>query len=153
MADLRTCLFHECLKLSDSERAYENFKQPFLDITNKHAPVKTKMIRGNNAPFMNKELSKEIMARSKLRNKFNRHKTKTNWKNYTKQRNKCTYPCREALRLHFSKLCKNGVISDKKFWSTIKPFMNNKKDAMTTITLCFMKVVILLRMKLRYPEY
>ena len=28
--------------------------------------------------------------------------------------------------LHFSKLCKNRVISDKKFWSTINPFMNNK---------------------------
>ena len=108
------------------------------------------MIRGNNAPFMNKELSKEIMVRSKLRNKFNRHKTKTNWKN--KQRNKCTYLRREAVKLHFSKLCKNGIISDKKFWSTIKPFMN-EKDAMETITLRFMKVVISLRMKLRYPEY
>ena len=73
------------------------------------------MIQGNNAPFMNKELSKEIMVRLKLRNKFNRHKTKTNWKNYTKQRNKCTYLRREAVRIHFSKLCKNGVISDKKF--------------------------------------
>ena len=84
------------------------------------------MMWGNNAPFMNKELSKEIMARSKLRNKFNTHKTKTNWKNYTKQCIKCTHICREAVRLHFSKLYKNGVISDKKFWSTIKPFMNNK---------------------------
>ena len=115
LADLRTCPFHECLKLSDSERAYENFKQLFLDITNKNASVKTKMIRGNNPPFMNKELSKEIIVRSKLRNKFNRHKTKTNWKNYTKQSNKCTYLRREAVRLHFSKLCKNGVISDKSF--------------------------------------
>ena len=78
LPDLRTCPFHECLNLSDSERAYENFKQLFLDITNKHAPVKTKIVRANNAPFMNKEFSKEIMVRSKLRNKFNRLKTKTN---------------------------------------------------------------------------
>ena len=88
--------------------------------------VETKMIQGNSVPFMNKELNKEIMVTSKLRNKFNRHKTKTNRKNYTKQCNKCTYLHREAVRLHFPKLCKNGVISDKKFWSTIKPFMNNK---------------------------
>ena len=66
------------------------------------------------------------MVRSKLRNKFNRHNTKTNWKNYTKQRNKYTYLRREAVRLHFLKLCKSGVISDKKIWSTIKPFTNNK---------------------------
>ena len=56
LVDLRTCHFHECFELSDSEQAYENFKQLFLDITNKLAPVKTKMIRGNSAPFMNKEL-------------------------------------------------------------------------------------------------
>ena len=74
---------------------------------------------------MNKELSKEIMVRSKLRNKFNRHKTETNWKNYTKQCNKCTYLRHEAVKLHFSKL-HNEIISGKKFWSTIKPFMNNK---------------------------
>ena len=117
---------HECLELSNLERAYENFKQLFLDITNKHAPIKTKMIRGNNAPFMNKELTKEIMAKSKLRNKFNRHKTKTNWKNYTEQRNKCTHLRHKAVRPHFSKLGKNRVISAKKFWSTIKPLMNNK---------------------------
>ena len=96
LADLTACPFHECFKLSDSERVYENFKQLFLDITNRHALIKTKMIRGNNAPFMNKELSKEIMVRSKLRNKFNRHKTETNWKNYTKQRNKCTHLHRGA---------------------------------------------------------
>ena len=77
--------------------------------------VKTKMVRGNNAPSMNKELSKEVMVRSKFRNKFNRHKAKTNWKDYTKQRNKCTHLRREAVRLHFSKLCKNGVISDESF--------------------------------------
>ena len=73
---------------------------------------KSKMIGGNNAPFTNKELSKEIMVGSKLRNKFNRHKTKTNWVNYTKRRNKCIYLRREAVRLHFSKLCEHGIISD-----------------------------------------
>ena len=31
----QTCPFHECLKLSDSERAYENFMQLFLDVANK----------------------------------------------------------------------------------------------------------------------
>ena len=92
---------------------------------------------------MNKELSKEVMVRSKLRNKFNRHKTKTNWKDYTKQRNKCTYLNREVVRLHFSKLSKNGGISDKKFWSTIEPFMNNKRcHGNNNLTLY--KVVILL---------
>ena len=39
-------------------------------IFNKHAPIKRKYIRANEAPFMTKDLHKAIMKRSKLRNKF-----------------------------------------------------------------------------------
>ena len=39
----------------------------FLGIINKHAPLKKKIVRGNNAPFM---FQKEIYVRSRLRNKF-----------------------------------------------------------------------------------
>ena len=37
-------------------------------VTNIHAPMKTKILRGNNAPFVTKELRKEIRHRSELRN-------------------------------------------------------------------------------------
>ena len=39
-----------------------------MDNLNKVAPIKRKYARGNQMPFMTKELSKEIMARSRLRN-------------------------------------------------------------------------------------
>ena len=46
----------------------------FLDACKKlldyHAPSKKKYIRANQAPFMTKELNKEIMTRSRLRNKL-----------------------------------------------------------------------------------
>ena len=51
------------------------FKTCFMSIVNKHAPLKKKLIRANNAPFMNRELSKYIMIRSKLKNKFNKNPT------------------------------------------------------------------------------
>ena len=35
-----------------------------------HVPVKKRYVRANQSPFMNKKLSKEIMRRSRLRNKF-----------------------------------------------------------------------------------
>ena len=37
---------------------------------NKHAPIKRRYIRANEAPFMTKDFHKAIMKRSKLRNKF-----------------------------------------------------------------------------------
>ena len=58
LRDITDAPFDKCLKIRDSEVAYESFKDTFLSITNKHAPLKTKMLRGNQVPFMTKELSK-----------------------------------------------------------------------------------------------
>ena len=42
----------------------------FLDILNKHAPIKKKFVRANQSNFMTGKLRKAIMKRSKLRNRF-----------------------------------------------------------------------------------
>ena len=68
---------------------YELFEHTFMDLLNKHAPMKTKYVRANNSPFMNKILSKAIMTRSRLRNKFLKNPTEINKINYSKQRNYC----------------------------------------------------------------
>ena len=62
--------FHTCMDMNDKEEAYASFKNMFKKVIDKHAPMKSKFIRGTHAPFMNKELSKAIMHRS-------------NWRTYT----------------------------------------------------------------------
>ena len=49
-----------------------------MDTLNSFAPIKKKYARGNQMLFMTKDLSKEKMTRSKLRNKYLKHKTKEN---------------------------------------------------------------------------
>ena len=49
----------------------------------KHAPSKTRYIRANQTPYMNKKLSKEIMKRSRPRNKFLNTKSDLDRKAYT----------------------------------------------------------------------
>ena len=39
-------------------------------VLDKHATIKSNKIRGNRTPFMSKELSKAIMNRFKLRNRY-----------------------------------------------------------------------------------
>ena len=56
--------------LHRSDDAYFKLTEIFSSILNKHAPIKSKQIRGNQAPFMNKSLSKIIMQKSKVRNKY-----------------------------------------------------------------------------------
>ena len=45
---------------------YELFEHTFMNLLNKHAPMKTKYVRANNSPFMNKILSKAIMTFLKI---------------------------------------------------------------------------------------
>ena len=60
-----------------------------MDTLNSFHPIKKKYARANQMPFTTKNLSKEIMTRSKLRNKYLKHKTEENRLFYTQQRNKC----------------------------------------------------------------
>ena len=53
------------------------------------APYKKKYPRDNHLPIMNKTISKEIMKRNRLRNKFLKNRTDENKSRYTKQRNYC----------------------------------------------------------------
>ena len=68
---------------------YQVFESIFIELLNKHAPMKQKCVRSNNAPFMNKIFSKAIMNRSRLKNRYLRNPNIVNKVNFTKQRNFC----------------------------------------------------------------
>ena len=106
------------------DKMYNELTTNFTKILDKHAPIKHKIVRGNNADFMNRELQKAIMKRSRLKNKFNRHKSNENWEEFRKQRNLCTKIKRKAKISHFENLCKNP--SSNEFWKTVKPFITDK---------------------------
>ena len=69
---------------------FESFQFALKVILNQFAPLKQKLIRNSNQPFMTKTLRKAIMKRSKLRSKFNEEKNIKNWSEYKRQRNLCS---------------------------------------------------------------
>ena len=66
-----------------------HFEEIFLKTFNFHAPLKKRFLRANNSPFMNKQLCKAIMERSRLRNKYLKLKTNDSKNAYKKQRLLC----------------------------------------------------------------
>ena len=98
----------------------------FLRIVKKHAPLKKKFVKGNYAPFMNREFQKVIYVRSRLRNKFwveasakNKAAYKKQWNNWVKIRKRC-------IKRYMDKVSEKGIETNKSFWYFIKPFMTNK---------------------------
>ena len=82
---------------------YRDFKSIFMRILDKYAPSKTKMLRGNNAPFMCKKLFKEIMHRSRLKNNFNKNPNEDTRKLYKKQRNFCVSLLKKEKKNYYKK--------------------------------------------------
>ena len=94
----------ELAKIDLNNAELAEFHNEFLSVLNKHAPIKYKYIRANNSSYMTKSLRKEIMLRSRLRNKFLKTKTEESKQLYNKQRNLCVTLLRKAKRNYFSEL-------------------------------------------------
>ena len=95
LADVEPANF-DC-NTDDPELNYENLSQVFRTIIDKHAPLKQKTLRGNEAPFMNKELRKAIYTRLRLKNKYNKDRSEVNKDRYKRQRNECVKLRKKAV--------------------------------------------------------
>ena len=121
----------------------DTFTQIVMELLNKHCPIKFKYIRGNDSPFMTKELHKAIMQRSKLRNRLNKLNTIEASDNYRKQRNHCTSLLRKTKKsyfknlnpadisdnkkFYFKNLNPSDISDNKKFWKIVKPWFSEKR--------------------------
>ena len=101
---------------------YITFEKSFETILEKHAPLKTKFLRGNNQPYMTKDLRKAIMLRSRLKNKANKTKSAEDMARFRKQRNFVVNLNRKTKKNFFA----NNTASSKNFWKAIKPYFGGK---------------------------
>ena len=63
--------------------AHAVFENNFASLLDKHAPKKTKILRGNQNPRFNKNPLKQIMIRSRLKNKPNKSKNPSDIAKFT----------------------------------------------------------------------
>ena len=113
----------------------DEFKNLIMSVLDFHAPMKKKMVRGNNAPFMNKTLSKAFMHRSKLKNRYQKNPTEKNKTLYKKQRNFCVSLLKKEKKRYYNSLDLKIFDDNKKFWQRIKPLFSEKTKLKTNITI------------------
>ena len=119
--DFRYDLINELSKNNIEISKLDGFVDTFLNILNKKAPVKKRHIRANQAPFMNKNLQKAFMTRSRLRNNFLKHKTMENKEAYNRQRNYCVNLVRKEKKTYYGNLDTKKITDNKTFWKTVQP--------------------------------
>ena len=80
------------------------FCKTTMNALNSFAFVKKEYARDNQMPLMTKNLSKDIMTRLRLRNKYLKNKTEENRLLYTEQRNKCVSLLRKTKINYYKNL-------------------------------------------------
>ena len=91
------------MKIDINNAELKSLTKFFLKVLEEHAPRKEKHVRANNSNYITKALQKEIMHRSRLRNKFLRERANESKIAYNKQRNICVSLLRKTKRDYFAK--------------------------------------------------
>ena len=125
----------ELLKIDINNAELKEFNEIFLKVLDKHAPRKQKHIRANNSNYITKALRKEIMHKSRLRNKLLRERTKESKVAYNKQRNICVSLLRKSKRDYFANLDTKIMKDNRKFWKTVNPLFSEKSYSKESVSL------------------
>ena len=114
---------------------YSSFENMFLSTLNLHAPQKKKTIRGNHAPYMNKNVRKAIMRRNQLFTKWTKSGKEEDEAIFKDQKKLVRKQVKTAKKDYYHNLSDKEVLDVKKFWKLIKSSFTDKIVLRQKITL------------------
>ena len=124
-------------KLSSNDIKFDDLARFNISkiILEKKTPLKERHIRYNQAEFINKNLQKAIMNRSRLLNRYRKEKTEATRSAYKRQRNFCVKLLRKTKKEFYNNLNVKYITENKLFWKTVKPSFTDKtlKDERITL--------------------
>ena len=99
-------------ELVDNNSSFENV---CIDVLNRHASIKEKVIKANHAPYVTKALRKAIMKRSRLEEIYFKKRTQESIKKYKKQKNYCSRLYKRERKFFFESIVLTTKYSGKTF--------------------------------------
>ncbi len=134
--DLQTAPFHVSHIFDDVDDQLWFHNKLLTDVIDTHAPMKKRVLRPRQLPFMNSELRKNINIKGMLKRRADRIPTKVNKELYRIQNNKVTSLKRRGLAEYLNDRCNKTTVGDKSsFWKTVKPLLSDTASANDNITL------------------
>ena len=122
------------LKKTENQ-GYLHFEVTFLRVLERHAPMKQKVLRANDKPYMTKVLRKAIMRRSSLKSIYLKNKTDQSLREFKKHKNYTRRLAKRERTKYFANLDLNQYTDNIKFWNTVKPMFSSSSHGSSKITL------------------
>ena len=99
------------------EEAFAVFPSVFRGVADRHAPLKQKMVRGNNYPFMTKQLNKAVMDRSSIKSRYLKWPSRKNFLELKKAKGLCKNLTKKAKKQYFKSVSSKDLATNKQFWN------------------------------------
>ena len=109
----------------DTPDSIDSFTELFEKTLNKHTPLKTVTIRGNNTPHISKALRKAIMLRTRLTNSSIKTRKNFDIQKYRQQGNLVVKLNKCAKCKYYGTLDIRATKDTKSFWKKVKPLFSN----------------------------
>ena len=113
-------------ELRTKPKSYLHFETAFMKVLDKYDPIKQRVVRDNEKPFMTKALRKAIMRRSALKNRFLKSRTDENHKAMKRQKNYTNRLYRRELKKYAGNLDLKSLTDNRKFWDILLPLLSSK---------------------------
>lgn len=128
LCDLNTVPFSVAYIFDDPDDVYWCWEQLYNQVLDNHALIKTMTKQQTTgSKFITPNLRKSMRERDQLNKKFNKSRNHEDWEKYRLIRNTIVSMRRKALQNYFQRLCVDRYADQRKFWSTIKPYINSRK--------------------------
>jgi len=132
--DLSTAPFHVSEIFDCVDDSYWFCQELMLEVMNRHAPTKTKVITHSQVPYMNCKLRKSINVKHMLQRRWKKCPTESNWEQFRRQRNLVTSLQKRSIQHYLKEKCQ-GTTNGKEFWNTVNPLISDKYMGSSEITL------------------
>ena len=130
--DLSKVPFSTAYVFDDPDDVYWCWEKLYNQILDDHAPIISfKKSKTPGSQFITVDIRKVMRQRDRLKRKFNKSRNPDDWENYRKTRNKVVSMRRKAVKEHFAKLWEETYGNQRKFWTTISPYINSRKNVNT----------------------
>jgi hypothetical protein len=126
--DLYLCDWVKVGLMPDPDMALSYFKSLFLDITNKHAPLRKYKVKGRVNPWFTDHLSDKIHERNLAWATARKSKCQSDWIHFRHLRNKCMSLIRKAKSDYYIKEM-SDMKNTSKFWKVFKSMSSSTSES------------------------
>ena len=114
------------------DEMWECWKSLFIQVLDKHAPLKTKRVRKKGSvPWINKDIKSKLFERDFIKRKAIKTNEASDWNRYKSSRNRCNIAFRHAKREYYATKFLNHKNNTKHAWKTINDILGRSHNQNT----------------------